>query len=105
MDSNSDRLTLRLELGVLLSTAKAQDSIYQKFLKTDTPPDRFSSLHWEDVLDKLEDLALLDHAENFTPDHSSYIEDTALLKSYWTLREWCGIDIFPDNPPAVTERL
>ncbi len=52
MDSNSDRLTLRLELGVLLSTAKAQDSIYQKFLKTDTPPDRFSSLHWEDVLDK-----------------------------------------------------
>ncbi|KAA8689120.1 hypothetical protein [Pseudomonas caricapapayae] len=105
MDSNTNRLTLRFELALLISKARTQDSIYQKVLNKDTPPDRFSSLHWEDVLDKLEDLALLDHAENFTTDHSSYIEDTALLKSYWTLREWCGIDIFPDNSPAVIERL
>ncbi|EGH04952.1 MULTISPECIES: hypothetical protein [Pseudomonas syringae group] len=105
MGSKTDRLTLRLELALLISKARSQDSIYQKTLSKDTPPDRFSSLYWEAVLDKLEDLALMDHVENFTPDHSSYIEDTALLKSYWTLREWCGIDIYPDTPSAVTERL
>ena len=105
MDSNTNRLTLRLELALLISKAHTQDSIYQQVLNKDTPPDRFSSLYWEDVLNKLEDLALLDHVENFTPDHSSYIEDAALLRSYWTLREWCGIDIYPDSPSAVTERL
>ncbi|KPX45238.1 MULTISPECIES: hypothetical protein [Pseudomonas syringae group genomosp. 2] len=105
MDSNTNRLTLRLELALLISKARTQDSFYQAVLNKDAPPDRFSSVYWEDVLDKLEDLALMDHVENFTPDHSSYIEDAALLKSYWTLREWCGIDIYPDSPPAVTERL
>ncbi|RMV82682.1 hypothetical protein ALP03_02579 [Pseudomonas amygdali pv. tabaci] len=105
MDSNGNRLNLRLELALLISKARTQDSIYQKVLNKDTLPDRFSSLYWEDVLDRLEDLALMDHAENFTPDHSLYIEDPALLKSYWTLREWCGIDIYPDRPSAVTERL
>ncbi|AVB13157.1 MULTISPECIES: hypothetical protein [Pseudomonas syringae group] len=88
MNSNPNRLTLRLELALLVSIARTQDSIYQQVLEKDTPPDRSSSLYWEDVLDKLEDLALLDHAENFIPDHSSYLDDAGILKSYWTLREW-----------------
>ncbi|PHX52928.1 hypothetical protein AO354_21000 [Pseudomonas syringae pv. syringae] len=94
MDSNTNRLTLRLELALLISKARAEDSNYQKILNKDSPPDRSCSLYWEEVLDKLEDLAILDHAESFTPDHSSYIEDAIVLRSYWTLRGWykdgCG---------------
>ncbi|WP_439869995.1 hypothetical protein ACTACT_03100 [Pseudomonas syringae] len=94
MDNNPNRLTLRLELALLISKARTQDSIHQKALNKYTPPDRSSSLYWEDVLDKLEDLALLDHSEDFTPDHSSYLEDAVVLRSYWTLRGWyrdgCG---------------
>ncbi|SHN14499.1 hypothetical protein SAMN05216593_109204 [Pseudomonas asturiensis] len=88
MDSNPERLTLRLELALLISKARTQDSIHQQALNKDTPPDRSSSLYWQDVLDKLEDLALMDHAESFTPDQSSYIEDAVILNSYWTLRGW-----------------
>lgn len=97
MNSDTNRLTLRLEVGFLISKARTQDRLYQQALHKDTPPDRSTSLYWAEVLDKVEDLAIMDHAENFTPDDNSYIDDAGILKSYWTLREWYKLDDLPSN--------
>ncbi|QHE95740.1 hypothetical protein ACKUFS_03890 [Pseudomonas cannabina] len=97
MTCNPNRLTLLLDIGFLVSRAKAQENIDRLIIAGDVPPPPMAHIYWEDVFDKLEELALMDHIDDFTPDQSPMLEGTGCLKSYQTLRHWYKLGDMPDD--------
>lgn len=96
MSQNPNRLPLLIEIGLLASRALTQERIDHLVVASEITPHKSADAHWEAVIDKLEDLVLMDHIDNFNPSHSPILAGSGLLNSYWTLRHWKELAEKPD---------
>ncbi|GKQ48993.1 hypothetical protein [Pseudomonas syringae] len=96
MSQNPNRLPLLIEIGLLASRAITQEHIDHLVLPAEDSQHTSADAHWEAVIDKLEDLAQMDHIDNFYPNNSPILAGSGILNSYWTLRHWKNLAETPD---------
>ncbi|WP_122417215.1 hypothetical protein [Pseudomonas viridiflava] len=88
MSPNPKRLPLLLDLGFLASRALTQEYLDHQVLPGETKPIPYALVYWDAVLDKLEDLARMDHEDNYTPASEPILEGAGVFNSYGVLRHW-----------------
>lgn len=94
MSVNPKRLPLLLDIGLMAARAFVQERLDQQVLPGEAKPDPHAPDHWYSVLNKLEDLARMDHEDNYTPNSEPILSGAGILVAYQIYRHWHEISAF-----------
>ncbi|WP_248800606.1 hypothetical protein [Pseudomonas sp. MWU13-2105] len=91
MPCNPHRLPLIIKIGLLAAQANVHTTLYEKFPITmdplDTDPyDYLDEELWYSVDELVNELAEMDHQNDFYPDASPLLTEFGLLRDYWAAR-------------------